>query len=125
MGTVRSPLKGRAIQMRLKGRSYNDIQKNLNLPSKGTLSYWFRDLELSEKAKAVLLERTRTASKINLLKFNTSRSKRIKSENKSEFKSGRKEIGPLTARELMLVGAALYWGEGTKSDNLGKSPSLA
>ena len=125
MGTIRSPLKAKAVQMRLKGRSYNDIQKSLNLPSKGTLSYWFKNLRLSPDAERILRERTVNASTRNFLKFNTARSKRIKSENKKEFEHGQNRIGSLSKRELFLVGAALYWGEGTKSDNLGKHPSLA
>jgi len=125
MGTVRSPLKEKAIQMRLKGHSYNDIQKRLNLPSKGTLSCWFRSLQLSPEAQSVLRDRTVIASTRNLLKFNVARSKRIKSENIKAFRDGQNRIGSLTKRELMLIGAALYWGEGTKSDNLGRLPSLA
>lgn len=111
--------------MRLQGRSYSDIQKSLNLPSKGTLSNWFRNLQLSPEAKAILRKRTITASTQNFLKFNTIRTKRIKSENKNEFKGGQHRVGSLTKRELMLIGAALYWGEGTKSDNLGRWPTLS
>jgi len=125
MGTVRSPLKEKAIQMRLKGHSYSDIQKRLNLPSKGTLSCWFRSLQLSPEAQSVLRERTVIASTRNLRKFNIARSKRIKYENIKAFRDGQDRIGSLTKRELMLIGAALYWGEGTKSDNLGRLPSLA
>ncbi len=111
--------------MRLEGHSYSDIQKSLNLPSKGTLSNWFKDLQLSPDAHRILRQRAITASKKNFRKFNAARSKMIKSENAKEFSNGLRRIGSLTARELMLIGAALYWGEGTKSDNNGKGPTLA
>lgn len=125
MGTVRSPFKEKAVEMRLQGRSYNDIQKALNLPSKGTLSFWLRGLVLSPEARLRLKKNSEIASKRNLLKFNRVRSKRIKSENKTEYDQGREKIGNLSHRELMLIGTALYWGEGTKSYNTGHWPILA
>ena len=78
MGTVRSPFKEKAVEMRLQGRSYNDILKTLNLPSKGTLSFWLRGLTLSPEAKMRLKNNAELASKRNLFKFNQARSKRIK-----------------------------------------------
>ncbi len=125
MGTVRSPFKEQAVQMRLQGKSYNDILKALKLRSKGTLSFWLRGLQLTPEAKLRLRKNSEIASKRNLLTFNTARSKRIKEENKKEHDLGRARIGNLSHRELMLIGAALYWGEGTKSDNNGKWPTLA
>ena len=72
-----------------------------------------------------LKKNSEIASRRNLLKFNAPRSKRIKNENKYEYNRGRDRIGDLSIRELTLVAAALYWGEGTKSDNGGRWPVLA
>ncbi len=124
MGTVRSPQKDKAVQMRLQGRSYSEIQKTLNLPSRGTLSFWLKDLALPAEARVRLQKYSAITSKQNLQKFNTARTRQIQAENGQEYNSGRKCIGSLSKRELMLVGAALYWGEGTKSDNGGKTQSL-
>src|SRR3989344_1651829 len=124
MGTVRSPLKGKAVRMRLQGRSYNDIQKALDLPSKGTLSFWLKGLKLTDTARDRLRKNTEIISKRNLHAFNKIRSKRIKAENEEEYLAGKECIRNLSDRELLLVGAALYWGEGTKSDNHGKTQSL-
>jgi hypothetical protein len=41
----------RAIKLRLQGKSYGEIMKIMDLPSKGTLSIWFKDLHLSSLAR--------------------------------------------------------------------------
>lgn len=110
--------------MRLQSKSYNSILKALSLSSKGTLSFWLRGLELSPEAERRLKKDAEITSRRNLLRFNTARAKRIRAENEGRYDSGKKRIQNLSHRELMLIGAALYWGEGTKSDNNGKTQSL-
>lgn len=106
--------KQQAIKLRLQGKSYNEIKKILNIPSKGTLSYWFKNINLPDKAKKKLARNMELARQRGLLRYNNDRTKAILLENKHAHEEARKTIGTLSKRELLLVGAALYWGEGTK-----------
>ena len=114
MGSNRAKDKERATQLRLAGKSYNEIKNTLNLPSKGTLSFWFKDLILTPQAKKLLASNIQKATERGLTDFNRKRSARIIQENDYARQSGFRQIKRLTNRELMLIGAALYWGEGTK-----------
>lgn len=118
-------LKEEAISLRLSGRSYNFIRKNLGLKSKGTLSYWFKELNLPEESKEKLKKNIQLAYDRGLFKFNRERAERIKNENLVEFKNGVKKIKGLSKNDLLLIGASLYWGEGTKSENRSGNLSLA
>jgi len=112
--------KQHAIKLRLAGRSYGEIRKALSVKSKGTLSVWFKNIKLTPRAKLLLKSNMLKASKKKLLIFNTARSARIKEENAHARSNGRLKIGRLSERDLLIIGAALYWGEGTKSE--GKRP---
>lgn len=124
MGTIRRKDKQKAIELRLQGKSYNEIRKILGISSKGTLSYWFRDLKLTPLAQKRLENNMQLARGRGLLEFNRKRTARIKKENEEERAKGFEKIKSLTKRELMLVGTALYWGEGTKWGKYTRTPSL-
>lgn len=99
--------------MRLDGKSYGEVMKALNLTSKGTLSFWFRNLKLTPEAKRKLRKNTLIAWKRKFFQFNKERTERINKENKDiEFEAGN-SIPILSKRDLLLIGSALYWGEGT------------
>ncbi len=119
-----SSKKEKAIKLRLEGNSYGQIMKILDLPSKGTLSYWFKHMHLPASSIKKLEKNVRLARERGLLKFNKERSKRIARENEKITKLGKKEVGKLSKRDLLLVSSALYWGEGTKSLGGGRSPGL-
>lgn len=114
--------KQQAIKLRLQGKSYNEIRRILNIPSKGTLSYWFKDLKLPLQAKKRLKQKIDLARKRNLFKYNRDRTKAIRIENVEIYRKAVKSIKNLTQKELLLVGTALYWGEGYKND---KNPTLS
>jgi len=110
--------------LRLAGKSYGEILKELDIPSKGTLSRWFRDLRLPDSSARKLAANIKRATEKGLLEFNQERSKRIAGENEAAQKNGRTLVGDLSHRELMLIGAALYWGEGAKMMPKGRHPTL-
>ena len=116
-------LKQKAIRLRLEGKSYTEILKKLQLKSKGTLSVWFHKLKLPKKSKMLLKENIDRATKHGLLEFNKKRSELIQEENNAAYNFGLNEIRKLNDRELLLLGAALYWGEGTKYER--KNGSIA
>lgn len=118
MRTNLSHLKQKAINLRLEGNSYGYIKKTLDLKSKGTLSAWFKDLVIPDAAKKKLEKNNLIAIKKGLLSFNTDRTARIKVENEVVHKKGFDTIPKnLNKRDLLLIGTALYWAEGTKAVN--------
>lgn len=114
--------KEKALLLRQQGFSYGYILKELGLKSKGTLSCWFKDLVLSEASKEKLRKNVELSIKIGLHEFNKKRSERIQEENKLAFEKGRDEIRVLSKKDLLILGASLYWGEGTKYETT--HPSL-
>src|SRR3989344_4686983 len=114
--------KEKAVELRQRGFSYGQILKELELSSKGTLSNWFKDLVLSRNAKSKLKKNYIIATKQGLDKFNKKRSHDILNENIEAIEKGKQEVKISNNRDLLILGAALYWGEGTKY--IGKNPSL-
>ena len=106
--------KDKAINLRLEGKSYREIIKTLSISSKGTLNYWFRELKLSPEAKKRIKSNSKKSFEKGLARFNKERTAKIKKENWRIFKQSETEISNLSIRELMLIGTALYWGEGYK-----------
>ena len=115
MSTRKEKEKRHAIQLRLEGKSYNEIRRTLNLSSKVTISRWLKDLQLTPRAKKRLQENMKRAQVRGFSKFNEERTSRVRKENGTALIDGEKTVGTLSDRELLLVGAALYWGEGTKT----------
>jgi len=109
-------LKNKAISLRKSGESYNNIRKILNLRSKGTLSHWFKNIKLSKKSAKLLDKNNKLAHERGLFIANKNRKTRIESENKKAYTEGQVHIKSISKKELLLIGAVLYWGEGTKSE---------
>jgi len=104
-----------ALQRRLSGETYGEIRTALDIP-KSTLSTWFRLLVLPQKARAILRRKSTEGIKA-LGKFNEQRTVRILEENSKLQIQYKQKIGKLTSRELMIIGASLYWAEGYKNFN--------
>lgn len=103
-------LQQKAIKLRKKGLSYNEIRKQVNV-AKSSLSLWLKNIELSEEHKKRLYTK-----QIQILSRGTqSQKERREREIQEIFKSAREEIGfPLNKDAYCLMGAALYWAEGSK-----------
>jgi hypothetical protein len=112
----------KAIALRQKGLSYGQILKEMNLSSKGTLSYWFKNLVLTNESRSKLKLNYELSKKRGLIEFNNKRKLDIKEENKKFLNHGKLLIKINTKEDLLITGACLYWGEGTKYE--GKCPSL-
>jgi len=120
-----SHLKEAVISLRKEGKSYMQILKALGLKSKGTLSLWFKDLIFSQESQGLLSENMRLAYERNLFEANDRRKKLIREGNEAARIEGLDSIHAISSRELMLIGAALYWGEGSKSEKVPGSCILA
>lgn len=101
-----------AIELRKGGYSYSEIQKFCHVP-KSTLSYWFRNIKLSEPQLARLkkkrIEAAQRGAQIKILKT----SKTIEEIQKTSAK----DVGKISKRELWLMGIVLYWRERLMNKN--------
>ncbi len=102
--------------MRSEGMSYGEIRKVFGIP-KSTLSGWLKNLEVNGKAKVVLQKKQRKGL-LMLAQFNKERTALIKGENEQIRKEHSDLINNLSERDMMIIGAALYWGEGYKNFGL-------
>jgi len=110
-------LKEKVRELRKLGWTYPEIQDKVPV-HKTTLSKWCRGIELTTrqiKARGGRYANRLKGAKANYLK----RQKEIEKVQKE----AEKEIRPLTSYEFKIAGAALYWGEGNKSQGLGFSNS--
>jgi hypothetical protein len=100
----------KAIQLRLKDKSYSQIKAELGI-SKSTLSGWLKNHPLSEERIREL--RDRNSQRIE--KFRETMRKKHQVRLETVYKEQKRILLPLTKRELFIAGLFLYWGEGSKS----------
>ncbi|MDI6734252.1 MAG: hypothetical protein QMD50_02030 [Patescibacteria group bacterium] len=105
-----SCLKKNAIKLRKSGRSYNEIKKKINV-SKSTLSLWLKNIPLS------LTDKKRFYTKqIQILSLGpkSQKERRAREIEKIIFEAEREINLPLNPETYRLMGASLYWAEGSK-----------
>jgi transposase len=105
--------KNLALKYRLQGKSYNEITKLLGVP-KSTLSGWFYNLQLSEPARQRLQSKVYEGSLKGLIKKNKQQTLTAQKNAKTIRTAASSQIAHLSKKELLLLGAGLYWGEGYK-----------
>ena len=106
-------LRIRARKLRAKGESVKVIAKTLGV-SKSTVSLWVRDIILSVEQLEKLKHRSIKGRELGRLKGALVQKERSLLKLENSKNEAIKKIGPLNKRELLLVGAALYWAEGSK-----------
>ena len=108
-------LKIKAIRLRRGGSSYGEIKKKLGAP-KSTLSYWLKDVSLTEEQK----KRLYTGNVLALARGSQSQKERRLREIAEIITNAKKEISDsISLESYRLFGAALYWAEGNKKNTLG------
>lgn len=105
---VKDELRERARKLRLQGWTCPEIARKLNV-SKSSVSLWVRDLP--KPASRWTPEQWR--DHLNETYWEPWRRQREIARQREKLRAAR-EIGALSDRELFLVGAALYWAEGSK-----------
>ncbi len=105
--------KEKALALRLKGRSYNEINQLLGIP-KSTLSGWFSNVHLSDSAHRRLQKRVEEGSARGLVKHNKKQTHLARQRANKIRADAAKKIQKLGKQNLLLLGAALYWAEGYK-----------
>lgn len=104
-------LKSKAIKLRKRGLSYNEIKKEVDV-SKSTLSLWLKTIPLKEKDR----KRLYTKQVMYLARGAQSQKERRLREVEKIIKDAKSEIKlPLSKETFHLMGAALYWAEGSKT----------
>lgn len=103
--------KEEAIRLRKKGFSMNEIARTVNI-SKGTVSLWVRDIELTTKQRNSLTKRGFSVSAIEKRRINRIENTRLK--HQIVVDKAKQDIETISRQELLLIGVALYWGEGSK-----------
>lgn len=108
--------KERAIELRKKGLSYNEILKQVSV-AKSSLSLWLKDLPLTRREKIVLKKRRNSNISRGRIKasavLHTNRLKR----EELWLKEARKDFMLHKNEPLFHVGVSLYWAEGAKRSN--------
>jgi len=111
---AKSKEKNKALKLRQRGESINDIAKKLKV-SKSTVSLWCRNISLNPKQIKRLVEKQKIGSYSGRLKFlEKIRDKRIKEVAKLK-KEGLKEVGKVNKRDIFIAGIAMYVSEGATS----------
>jgi len=103
----------RAKCLRKKGESIGEIAKKLKV-SKGTVSYWCKDIALSSTQIEHLTRQQKRAGLKTILMIAEKRRKKRMLDVKQFNNLGRKDVGKTSGRDLFMIGLALYWGEGYK-----------
>lgn len=105
-------LRARAEALRRQGLSVPAIAAQLGI-ARSTAFQWTRHLPREGPAEAAARRRDHSKAMTDA-RWAEHRSARD-SERAATLAAAAAEVGPLTERELLLVGAALYWAEGTKA----------
>ncbi len=103
--------KQKAIALRKKGLSISSIASELHV-SKSSVSTWVRDVEMSKNILDKIRSRSHTAAVVERRRM--TRIKKEEAYRSDIIRKAKSEIRHLSPEELLLVGTALYWGEGSK-----------
>lgn len=101
--------KNLAVKMRRRGASYGDIRAKISV-SKGTLSTWLKDIELSPTQIKTLLK----GREVSRYAAGEKRKTERKIKTKKLVELAKKEFVEMIKSPLFLIGLSLYWAEGDK-----------
>ncbi|GGX22329.1 hypothetical protein [Streptomyces chryseus] len=114
---AKDDLRAAARDLRLQGLTYDQIQAQLGC-SKSSISLWVRDLPKPDP-------RYTDEERHTLMNAGLARLRATQDQKRQETKrAARDEVGPLSDRELFLLGVSLYWAEGTKDKEYRRSEVL-
>jgi hypothetical protein len=109
-------IKEKAKKMREDGVSLGGISKKLHI-TKSTLSFWFKDIILTESAILKIKTKGKLKSIRGLLRYSEFKRKQRIDRNILQKKEGATLLGVLSDRDTLMMGLGLYWGEGYKYEN--------
>lgn len=105
--------KNLAFELRKKGKSYNDIERQLHIP-KSTLSGWFSNVCWSEDIKKNLVEVSKKFHTERIKNLSRDRGEKLKIIYKRAKEEAENEFKILKNNPFFIASIMLYWGEGDK-----------
>lgn len=108
--------KARVAALLRKGYSYNWIHQKLGV-SKSTINSWFR--EFSEKDKENIKKYRLKNWQKSYSKYAEFKKRKTLKNEETIQENASQDIKDISKRELLLIGTALYWGEGCKKNRWG------
>ncbi|MCK5044450.1 hypothetical protein KAR26_01820 [Candidatus Parcubacteria bacterium] len=99
-------------KLRLQGYSINEICRKLSL-AKSSVSIWVRDIKLTTTQKENLS--SKGIKKEIIERRRTTRLIRENAKRQIIINEAKEDIDSLSKKDLFLIGIALYWAEGSKS----------
>lgn len=112
---AKSILRLEARDLRTKGMSIKNIATRLNV-ARSSVGHWVRDIVLTEEQLFLLRQSELSGHEKGRIKCAIIHKEKRKKIKESFNNLGIKSIPNLNRRELLLIGLALYWSEGSKSD---------
>jgi len=109
-------IKETAKKMRVGGMSLGDISKKLDV-TKSTLSFWCKDIILTESAIRKIKTKGKTKSTEGLLRYSELKRQERIERYLLQKQEGAAILNTLSNRDVLMVGLGLYWGEGYKYEN--------
>jgi hypothetical protein len=109
--------KERAVELRKKGYSYNEILKEVKV-AKSSISLWLKDLPLTADEKRYLRRRTDSnISRGRIKAASTNHAHKIERDRRI-IMNAQKEFYKYQHDPLFHTGISLYWAEGAKRSNM-------
>lgn len=102
-----------AFKLRKEGKSYRDIQKEINI-SRSTLCDWFRNEDWSVHIKNKNKQNNISITKERLIKFNEGRYKMLEDKYRKVEQEAENEFHTYKNEPLFMAGLMIYAGEGDK-----------
>lgn len=101
-----------ARELRKQGYSMNEIARKLGV-AKSSVSLWTKDIELTSEQRQRLSENGRSVASVERRRH--ARLTNERARRRPYFVNAVAEIESLSRKDLFFLGAALYWGEGSKT----------
>ncbi len=105
--------KKKAIELRKKGLSYKEIQAQVNV-SKGTMSGWFKFLDLTPDELRYLTSRIKERQDRGRITSTISNRNRRIAREVVVIEDAKRLFELYKGQSMFLVGISLYWAEGSK-----------
>ncbi|MGK5738250.1 helix-turn-helix domain-containing protein [Micromonospora sp. URMC 103] len=110
---AKDELRARAVELRARGCSLSEIAARTGV-AKSTASQWVRDVPLPPDDDALRSRRRAHAKAMSEARWAAHRAERDAARARVHAEAAT-VVGPLDDRDLLLLGAAVYWCEGAKS----------
>ena len=109
-------IKRKVRLLRENGKSLQDIVSSLKL-NKSTVSFWCRNIQLSESTLRKIKYDGNAKSMAGLLRYSEIKRSERMERTKTYKQEGALLVGKLSERDILMAGLGLYWGEGYKESN--------